>query len=127
MGILSKVKTLATGKKSDSPKGEVDKASKLDATQDHHLSSTSTEGSSLFDQQDEPSNMEADDELTVGQEVIFFNGRQPKRGVIKEKVDDENYLVTTRTSFGESEVMRPATELKPASAIKGKKARIRFS
>jgi hypothetical protein len=65
-------------------------------------------------------------DLSKGQAVVFFNGRRPMRGVIKDIIDNGNYVVTVNSNGGQIELVKPPEELKPFSAVKGKKARIRF-
>ena len=66
------------------------------------------------------------DDFRRGQSVVFFNGRRPMRGTIKESLEGDQYIVQVRSNGGVLEIVKPANELKSFEAVKGKKATIRF-
>ncbi len=62
-----------------------------------------------------------------GQEVVFFDGRRPRRGKVIDKLEGNQYVLSVKSGEGTLEIVKPSDELKPAQDLaRGQKARIRF-
>lgn len=70
--------------------------------------------------------MEEEEGFRKGQDVVFFNGRRPMRGIVTDKLDGDQYVVSVKSNGGTLEIVKPADELKSYQDVKGQKARIRF-
>ena len=68
------------------------------------------------------SEIQESDSLSVGDQVLFFQGRRPLRGKISEVQEDGRYLI--QTSLGP--IVKDRDELKPVEALGRGKAHIRF-
>ena len=65
-------------------------------------------------------------EVHKGEQVVFFNGRQAKKGIVEEIQDDDTVVVRTQQGGGTVRIVKEMDELAPFSEVKGKKSNIRF-
>ena len=65
-------------------------------------------------------------EVQKGEQVVFFNGRQAKRGIVEEIQDDDTIIIRTQQNGGTVRLVKDADEVMPFKEIKGKRSSIRF-
>jgi hypothetical protein len=63
---------------------------------------------------------------SIGEKVVFFNGRRPMIGRVLSRQDDGNLVILVETQGGSTRLLKEEDEVKPFSEVKGKKANIRF-